>query len=157
MNNLFSIKMVSKIALILSCLALADRKSSDALLLGNLIGCNSFGCRISALESDVSILKQQVARLSGDQSISNGGLNNFRPNMNQNPYNNQMNQLNPNQLNPNQLNQNAQMQNQDTFTNNNSSPRVNYANYLPDYPINQQQLRRNNGYQNGLNNQFFNN
>lgn len=159
-------QVVIKIALVACCLALVGKRS-DALLLGNLIGCNSFGCRLSALESDVSQLKQQVLRLS-DPNMSH--LNNFHPmypngqmNPNQSSNLNQGGQLNQGQLNPNQnqLNPNQGQLNNNNLQqqqpgNQNNANRVNYANNLDsEYQQQQQLVRRNNQYQNGLNNQFY--
>lgn len=156
MSTSINTQFLTKILLLVSCLALLDRRS-DALLLGNLIGCNSFGCRLSALETEVGHLKQQVARMS-DNSHNQMLL----PNNQMQPYNQA--HTNQNQL-PNQssLNQqggttpNQQQQNQQGGTTNNGQPRVNFANLLQDYPqANQQQLlRRVADYQNNLGNQFY--
>lgn len=152
MSSSLNTRFLAKIVLLVSCLALLDRRS-DALLLGNLIGCNSFGCRLTNLETEVAHLKQQVARMSDQSHMNNQML----------PYNQHNNQL-PNQsllnqqgTHSNQLNggNNPNQQQQQNPGGSTSGPRVNYANLLQDYPANQQQmLRRVADYQNGLGNQF---
>lgn len=151
----FNARFITRVVLLVSCLALLDRKS-DALLLGNLIGCNSFGCRLTALENEVSHLKQQVARMS-DNNLHH--MNNQMQ-----PYNQQQTNQLPNQglLNqqggnnlPNQLNGGNNQNQQQNSGGSTTGPRVNFANMLQDYPANQQQLlRRVADYQNGLSNQF---
>lgn len=152
MSNSLKTRYLTKIIILVSCLVVLDKRS-DALLLGNLIGCNSFNCRLTALETEVSHLKQQVARMS-DQSHMLHTNNQMQPYNNQNQLPNQgLNQL-PNQQGNNNPNQQQQQQqnNQGSSTN---GPRVNYANMLQDYPANQQQLlRRVADYQNGLGNQY---
>lgn len=100
MSKFFTGHFISRVILVACCLALIDKRS-NALFLGNFIGCNSFGCRIAALEQDVGQLKQQVVRLSG------GNPMNFQ----QQPYNQNQMQQGMNQL-PNQFNQNGQQQQQ---------------------------------------------
>ena len=147
------LNLQTKLIVLASCLAVMIPPRSDALLLGNFIGCNSFGCRISALESDVAQLKQQVARMAsplgtqGAQGMQDA--NNFRPN-NLQPFN--QNNLNPMQQNQQgqqgqqaqqgQLNQNGQQQNGQPQT-------KELVNFALDYPIgNSQNLRRSSGYMN---------
>lgn len=126
MASLISFNLLVKIILVGGCLALVQRKPSDALLLSNLMGCNSIGCRLSALENDVAQLKQQVARLDPSGMVRPNNMQNmnqpFNPNMNQNMLPNQGGQGSQQQQNSNQQNAN----------------RVNYAN--PEYPTDQ--LRR---------------
>jgi len=160
MSDSLKTQLATSITLVIVCLALTNN-SCSALFLGNLIGCNSFGCRLAALESDVSLLKQQVARLSGGSSgntVNPNSINNFRPSA-QDPYNQGM--MGP--LNQGQLGQfggsNGQLQSQlpqPQQESQNNSPRVNYANLTPDYqqPQQQQQLRRVPGFSSGLNNQL---
>lgn len=142
---------MTRVILAACCLALIDKRSS-ALFLGNFIGCNTLGCRISLLEQDVSQLKQQVMRLS-----AGNGMNFQQPNSM--PYNqNQMsNQQGMNQL-PNQFNQNGQQSNQQGNQQQGTNPttRQTYANMPGEYP---QELRRVQNaipYQNQLNGQFMN-
>lgn len=133
------------------CLALLI-ETSEALLLGNLIGCSSFGCRLTALESDVAHLKQQVARMD-----PSGMINNYRPNnmlpINR-PINNQQgSQSNlPANGNLNNLPANGNLNNLPANGNQQQLPvqqaasadggggRVNYA---LDFPLNQQVFRGN--------------
>lgn len=141
-----NLQIVAKVILIASCLALVECKPSNGLLLANFIGCNSFGCRIQALESDVAQLKQQVARL--DPS----GMNNMRPNgmMNQLPYNpNNMNQG----MQGNMQNNQQQQQQPGNQPQQQGGNRVSYA---LDYPVSQGGLQRaSSNYPNSLNNQQF--
>lgn len=144
-----------KCLLFASCLAIImSHKSSEALLLGSFIGCNSFHCRISALESDVAQLKQQVARLD-----PSGSLNNFQRPTNMLPFNqNGMNNLNQQQQGnqmSNMQQQNGQMPNGNQQQQGGaaqidpSGQNVRAVNSFSDYPaINNQNLRRS-GYQNG--------
>lgn len=132
------------------------------MLLGNLIGCNSFGCRISALENDVSLLKQQVARMSGDPSgMMHNGMSGFRPanynqyGQNQGTYNQQQGQQGQSGQQQGQQGQQGQQQ-QNTSGGGGGNQRVNQ--FAPDYQaFNQQQgLRRVPGYpDNQLNGQFI--
>lgn len=148
MTKFISSQLIARLILVAACFALIDRKS-DALFLGNIIGCNSFGCRISALEADVGQLKQQVARLTG----TTGDM--------QNPYRNPQNQfgtqMGMNQLGGLQTNQGQpggqqgqqgqQQQQQQPGTNTNGAAqgadpsgnvnRANYGNLVNDF-----QLRR---------------
>lgn len=154
-----SFKALTRIFVVTCCLALIDRRS-DALLLGNFIGCNSFGCRLTALENDVNVLKQQVARLNDPNMHT---MNNFRPagtggfNQNQGLFNQgSTNQSGQQSLQQNPQQQSGQQENQNNNGNNNNGGggnRVNYANILSDFN-GQQNLRRVNGYQNGPNNLF---
>lgn len=146
----------AKLIIVASCLAaLIPQKPSDALLLGNFISCNSFGCRLSALESDVAQLKVQIARLTDPQGMQ--GMNNYRPNgmlpYNQNGMNNQQGQ---NQLLPNNQQQGTNQQqggNQQQGTNQQGDGGNTRVNYAPDYPVmNSQNLRRTSGYQNTMTN-----
>lgn len=158
MSSSLNSRFLAKIVLLVSCLALLDRRS-DALLLGNLIGCNSFGCRLTNLETEVAHLKQQVARMGDHGQMNNQHQNQMLPynqhqNQNQLPNQSLLNQqgTNSNQLNGGNTPNQQQQQNPGGSS---SGPRVNYANLLQDYPVNQQQmLRRVADYQNGLSNQF---
>lgn len=164
-SKLSRTKLASIGSLLLFILAFIS-KESNALLLTNLIGCSSFNCRLSAVESDVSHLKMQMARMTGDPSFLNQNSNGGGTGMNgsfqrPNQFNQGQNQngMNNGQL-PNQALTQATNSNSNGNNNNNSGPnRVNLANLLSEYPQNQQadQLRRvqaNNPYQNGLVNQF---
>lgn len=162
MSNYFGGQFTAKVIMVACCLALID-KQSNAFLLANFIGCNSFGCRISALEQDVGQLKQQVMRLSG------GGMNGMNGYQQPNtmPYNqNQM--MNQNgggmnqQLQPNQFNQNGQQGTQPQQQQQQQQPQqqgntpTTRQSYMPgQYP---DELRRVQGvvpYQNSLNGQFL--
>lgn len=160
-TKLFKITTCTKPLFVTLCLLLLIiNKESSAYLIGNLLGCSSFNCRLSAVEADVSQLKMQMVRLTGDPSMlqNSNGMNNFRPNQ----FNQGQNQMNQNQ-NQNGQNQQGQMgpNQQLTQATNNPANRVNLANLLTDgyqqtLPQ-QQQLRRvqaDNQYLNGLNNQL---
>lgn len=170
MTQFFSSLLLAKILLVCGCLASVHRKS-DALF----FGCNSFGCRIAALEADVNQLKQQVARITGDNQYrttmvpmpmnpNQGGVSPNQQNqqgqmMNQNQQNQQNQQNLQNQQNNNQQ-QGQQGQNQGgaqlSPENLNNVRGSNYANLGIDYPPNQQQqLRRVPNFQNNPNGQFF--
>lgn len=98
-TKLFKISKIAKPLFIVACLSiLVINEESNALLLGNLIGCSSLSCRLSALEGDVYQMKSQLARITGDTSIfrNPNGSNNYRPFGGQN--------MNPNQA----MNQNQQ-------------------------------------------------
>lgn len=112
---------------------------SNALLLGNLMGCNSLACRLAALEADVSNLKRSVSKLEINLGANMQTMNQFRPM-------NQFNQLptsgpNPsnglqgfNQQGFNQAQQGGSLPNggQQLPNNSNEPPRpVNFANSLP--------------------------
>lgn len=158
MTKFFNTQKLATLVLTIVCLAFIVR-ISDALFLGNIIGCNSINCRLSSLESDVNQLKQQVARISGGGvNNMNTGINSFRPNgmSNQGQFNQGQMGSNTGQL-PNQ--QQGQMQNQQGSATNQQAEgtnnRVTYSNLAPDYdPANQQPLRRVPNYQQ-LSNQFF--
>lgn len=158
---------VARVLLVLSFLALVDKRS-DALLLGNLIGCGSLGCRLTALESDVAQLKQQVNRLEHPHT-NHGMHSNYRPVNNpygqMNPLSNMLNQgangasgMNGSGGASNQQ-QGQQVQPTQPGANTSSTPpRVNaFSNLMPEYPLNQQQVRRNNdnSYENGLQNEYY--
>lgn len=156
-TKLFNSTTLAKPVLIIACfLILAINKESNALLLGNLIGCSSFSCRLSAVEADVSHLKMQMVRLTGDTSMlqNSNGMNNFRP------FGGQGQGMNSNQgMNQNQQGQMLPNNQQITQATNNPANRVNLGNLnlLPEYQSNQQQqqLRRaDNQYQNLLANQI---
>lgn len=161
MTKLLSVQLVAKILLVVGCVALVNRKS-DAFLLGNIIGCNSFGCRLTNLENEVNHLKNQVNRMqmnSPTQGFNNGNNNNnANPNQGYNGLNNN------NQMNGSQLPQQQQQQQQGTanngqqqqnvrqlgslntsqmFPNGNELSRVNYGNV--DYNQAQATRRVNNG------------
>lgn len=154
------IRPICKIIVAFMLITLLDRKS-DAFLIGNLIGCNSFGCRLTNLENEVSQLKQQVVRLGSDSGLgmnngmnSNNGMNQFRPN--QNP--NQLGGLNSNLQGSGLPNTNGNLNNQANQNQNQNQPnnRVNFANY--EYPTNNNELRRVQSYPPGnqqVSNQFF--
>lgn len=130
---MISVNSISRFLFIASCVILIT-PNSKALLLGSFIGCNSFGCRISALENDVAQLKQQMARLSPN------GFGNTNTNGMMQPFGNQngMNQMQGQQNQQGATNQGGQQQHTDPA-------RVSFA---MDYPqMNQQNtLRRNSNY-----------
>lgn len=151
-----------QIFIVVSCLALINR-GSNAFLLGNIIGCNSFGCRLAALETEVNQLKNQVQRLQFNKDGMNNnqnGMNDFNNNqgMNNNRPMNNNQQQNQNQQ-PNQSN-GQQQQGTASMMSPNELNRV-YGN-LPLLDYNQQAMRRTNSntnsndYLNRINNnQFF--
>jgi hypothetical protein len=106
--------------LMAACLAVLVA-SSEALLIGNFIGCNSFGCRLSALESDVAQLKQTVSQISSRLNLAGGSMN-FQqlPYNQQNPsgmggmgnqqQGGQMSNFNPNNMNQQQQRPQQQQQ-----------------------------------------------
>lgn len=155
----FKLTILTKPLFVTACLfLLIINKESSAYLIGNLLGCSSFNCRLSAVEADVSQLKMQMVRLTGDPSMlqNSNGMNNFRPNQ----FNQGQNQMNQNQNGQNQQGQMVPNQ-QLTQATNNPANRVNLANLITDgYQQSlpqQQQLRRvqsDNQYLNGLNNQL---
>lgn len=164
-----TLKTSFKVWTVFTCLVLINHISANSMLLGNLIGCNSFGCRIAALENDVNLLKQQVNRLNNDPTMSQGGMTNFRPNSYNQYGQNQQNQgTNFNQQSQQGLQgqlgqqsfQGLQDQRGQQGQQQNDSQGGNRVNqFAPDYQsYNQQQaLRRVPGYPNNqLNGQFIN-
>lgn len=173
-----------KLTLVVAFLAIAINRYSEALFLGNIIGCSTLACRIAALETDVGRLRQSVNKLEINIGSNMHNMNIYRP-----PNQNQMNQLPGFNTNPNngQQGNNQQGFNQMPNTNNlpngqqqqqsnnpqlngqqpsstnqdiNNPNRVNYALLQPDYSSNQQQqqLQRrptNGPYQSSLGNQFI--
>lgn len=143
--------LLARVLMLSACCVALSCKTSNGLLLSNIIGCNSFHCRLSLLESDVAQLKQQMARMSGTEYSSN---NNFRPNNNNNMGGSGSGTNNQGDANSNtQPNSNN---NQQGNTNN----RVSYANLLNEYnQLGQQQqqpLRRVPYQDHSLNGQYLN-
>jgi len=135
------IQSVAKSVVLVVCLCLVAPNSS-AMLLGNLIGCNSFGCRLAALENDVAQLKQQVSRLGG--SYGQPGSNFGQGGMMQRPNGGQPQMGGGQNMNPN-MNQQGQMQGGGNMlregenkVSNAVNYQLNHQNHLmrnPSYPI----------------------
>lgn len=67
------LQIIAKILTVSTCLMLLNSLEADSLLLNNLVGCNTFGCRISKLENDVALLMGRVFP-NGPPQLNQNGL-----------------------------------------------------------------------------------